>query len=79
MLRICVSREARKLIAPLLSQTYAQAAESITVNNSAQTDETITKIVCPPLKLLQPASLLSKQNISTSIPQFPHRLQLKLA
>ncbi|GFU71791.1 hypothetical protein TNCV_2345361 [Trichonephila clavipes] len=31
-------------------------------------DENITKIVCPPLKLLQPALTLKKQNISTSIP-----------
>ncbi|GFX33302.1 uncharacterized protein TNCV_811641 [Trichonephila clavipes] len=38
--------EARKLIVPQLSQTYAQAAKSSTLNNSTQTDENITKIKC---------------------------------
>ncbi|GFV08353.1 uncharacterized protein TNCV_327871 [Trichonephila clavipes] len=57
-----------KINSPLLSQTNAQAAESLTVSDSTQTDENITKIKCPPLKLLQPTSFLSKQNISTSIP-----------
>ncbi|GFT85266.1 uncharacterized protein TNCV_497181 [Trichonephila clavipes] len=56
--------EARKLIVPQLSQTYAQAAKSSTLNNSTQTDENITKIKCPHLKLL--ASLSSKQR--TNIP-----------
>ncbi|GFT53847.1 uncharacterized protein TNCV_4124241 [Trichonephila clavipes] len=41
--------EARKLIVPQLSQTYAQAAKSSTLNNSTQTDENITKIKCPHL------------------------------
>ncbi|GFW49923.1 uncharacterized protein TNCV_2315051 [Trichonephila clavipes] len=36
--------EARKLIVPQLSQTYAQAAKSSTLNNSTQTDENITKV-----------------------------------
>ncbi|GFU94833.1 uncharacterized protein TNCV_4552851 [Trichonephila clavipes] len=59
--------ESRKLIVPQLSQTYAQAAKSSTLNNSTQTDENITKIKCPPLKLL--AQLLSKQrpNIPTAV------------
>ncbi|GFT57595.1 RNA-directed DNA polymerase from mobile element jockey [Trichonephila clavipes] len=59
--------EARKLTVPLLSQTYAQAAKSSTLNNSTQKDENITKIKCPPLKLL--ASLSSKQrpNIPTAV------------
>ncbi|GFU55495.1 uncharacterized protein TNCV_1619621 [Trichonephila clavipes] len=51
--------EARKLIAPQLSQTYAQAAKFSTINNSTQTDEN-TKIECPPLNLLQPLSSLPK-------------------
>ncbi|GFW90134.1 putative RNA-directed DNA polymerase from transposon X-element [Trichonephila clavipes] len=42
--------EARKLIAPQLSQTYAQAAKSSTLNNSAKIEENITKIKYPPLK-----------------------------
>ncbi|GFW07127.1 uncharacterized protein TNCV_3693221 [Trichonephila clavipes] len=51
--------EARKLIAPPTSQTYSQAAKSSTISASTQTDESITKIRYPPLKLPeQPSSLL---------------------
>ncbi|GFX54192.1 rho GTPase-activating protein 190 [Trichonephila clavipes] len=60
--------EARKLIAAQPSQTYAQAAKSLTVSDSTQTGENIRKIVCAPLKLLQPASSLSRRNVS--IPSF---------
>ncbi|GFV00643.1 uncharacterized protein TNCV_4752801 [Trichonephila clavipes] len=60
--------EARKFITPQPSQTYAQVAKSITVNSSSQTDETITKIVCPPLKLLQPLIAISKPIMSPSVP-----------
>ncbi|GFU70930.1 uncharacterized protein TNCV_3633421 [Trichonephila clavipes] len=43
--------EARKFITPQPSQTYAQVAKSITVNNSSQTDETITKNSMPTFKI----------------------------
>ncbi|GFW78064.1 uncharacterized protein TNCV_135341 [Trichonephila clavipes] len=59
--------EDRNLIAPQPSQTYAQATKSLTVSDSTQTDENITKIVCPPLKLLQPTPL-EKKYISASTP-----------
>ncbi|GFU88706.1 hypothetical protein TNCV_4443831 [Trichonephila clavipes] len=59
--------EARKLIVPQLSQTYAQAAKSSTLNNSTQTDENIIKIKCPPLKLLAPLSSKQRPNISTAV------------
>ncbi|GFY07470.1 uncharacterized protein TNCV_5086551 [Trichonephila clavipes] len=59
--------EARKLIVPRLSQTYAQAAKSCTLNNSTQTDENITKIKCPPLKLLAPLSSKQRTNIPTAV------------
>ncbi|GFT91495.1 RNA-directed DNA polymerase from mobile element jockey [Trichonephila clavipes] len=59
--------EARKLIVPQLSQTYAQAAKSSTFNNSTQTDENITKIKCPPLKLLAPLSAKQRTNIPTAV------------
>ncbi|GFS95739.1 uncharacterized protein TNCV_251251 [Trichonephila clavipes] len=59
--------EARKLIVPQLSQTYAQAAKSSTLNNSTQTDENITKINCPPLKLLAPLSSKQRTNIPTAV------------
>ncbi|GFY21244.1 uncharacterized protein TNCV_3992881 [Trichonephila clavipes] len=59
--------EARKLIVPQLSQTYAQAAKSSTLNNSTQTDENITKIKCPPLKLLAPLSSKQKTHIPTAV------------
>ncbi|PRD25790.1 UNVERIFIED_CONTAM: hypothetical protein NCL1_39894 [Trichonephila clavipes] len=60
--------EARKLIAPPISQTYSQAAKSSTISVSTQIDENITKIKCPPLKILQRPSSLPKSNISSSIP-----------
>ncbi|GFV86007.1 hypothetical protein TNCV_203871 [Trichonephila clavipes] len=60
--------EARKLIVPQPSQTYAPATKSITVNNSSQTDENITKLKCSSLKLLQPLLSLPKSNTSISIP-----------
>ncbi|GFS74871.1 RNA-directed DNA polymerase from mobile element jockey [Trichonephila clavipes] len=59
--------EARKLIVPQLSQTYVQAAKSSTLNNSTQTDENITKIKCPPLKLLAPPSSKQRTNIPTAV------------
>ncbi|GFY18231.1 hypothetical protein TNCV_2046371 [Trichonephila clavipes] len=60
-------QKARKLIVPQLSQTYAQTAKSSTLNNSTQTDENITKINCPPLKLLAPLSSKQRTNIPTGI------------
>ncbi|GFV70824.1 hypothetical protein TNCV_2818571 [Trichonephila clavipes] len=63
----CFVTEARKLIVPQLSQTYAQAVKSSTLNNSTQTDENITKINCPPLKLLAPLSSKQRTNIPTAI------------
>ncbi|GFT22381.1 hypothetical protein TNCV_3273611 [Trichonephila clavipes] len=60
-------QKARKSIVPQLSQTYAQAAKSSTLNNSTQTDENITKINCPPLKLLSLLSSKQRTNISTAI------------
>ncbi|GFS58334.1 putative RNA-directed DNA polymerase from transposon X-element [Trichonephila clavipes] len=60
--------EARKLIVPQLSQTYAQAAKSSTSNNFTQRDENITKIKCPPLKLLEPLSSKPRPNVSISTP-----------
>ncbi|GFS64770.1 putative RNA-directed DNA polymerase from transposon X-element [Trichonephila clavipes] len=59
--------EARKLIVPQLSQTYAQAAKSSTLNNSTQTDENITKIKCSPLKLLAPLSSKQRTHIPTAV------------
>ncbi|GFY18140.1 hypothetical protein TNCV_2045481 [Trichonephila clavipes] len=57
----------QQLIVPQLAQTYAWAAKSSTVSNSTQTDENISRIVCPPLKLLLPISFLLKPNIPSSI------------
>ncbi|GFT64100.1 RNase H domain-containing protein [Trichonephila clavipes] len=59
--------EARKLIVPQLSQTYAQAAKSSTLNNFTQTDENITKIKSPPLKLLAPLSSKQRTHIPTAV------------
>ncbi|GFU27639.1 RNA-directed DNA polymerase from mobile element jockey [Trichonephila clavipes] len=60
--------EARKLIVPQLSQTYAKAAKSSNKNSCTQTDENITKVKCPPLKLFQPLSSISEPNISITTP-----------
>ncbi|GFY01365.1 uncharacterized protein TNCV_5078311 [Trichonephila clavipes] len=59
--------EARKLIAPQLSQSYAQVTKLSTTTTTTQTDENITKIVCPPLKLLQPLVSVPKPTISSSV------------
>ncbi|GFV74288.1 hypothetical protein TNCV_5127311 [Trichonephila clavipes] len=61
-------REARKLILPQISQTYSQAAKSSTTTTTTQTDDSITKIVCTPLKLLQPLTFVSKPTIPSKIP-----------
>ncbi|GFT52046.1 uncharacterized protein TNCV_4999341 [Trichonephila clavipes] len=61
-------REARKLIVPETSHTYAQVAKSSNKNSSTQTDENITKIKCPPLELLQPLSSKTRTNLSISTP-----------
>ncbi|GFU36023.1 putative RNA-directed DNA polymerase from transposon BS [Trichonephila clavipes] len=60
--------EARKLIVPQISQSYAQVAKTSTAKATTQTDETITKIVCPPLKLLQTLVSIPKATISSSVP-----------
>ncbi|GFU18579.1 putative RNA-directed DNA polymerase from transposon X-element [Trichonephila clavipes] len=59
--------EARKLIVPQLSQTYAQTAKSSNKTSSTQTDENITKINCPPLKLLAPLSSKQRTHIPTAV------------
>ncbi|GFV82472.1 uncharacterized protein TNCV_3982641 [Trichonephila clavipes] len=59
--------DAQKLIFPQISQTYAQVAKTSTATTT-QTDETITKIVCPPLKLLQTLISIPKPTISSSFP-----------
>ncbi|GFX19461.1 uncharacterized protein TNCV_3051191, partial [Trichonephila clavipes] len=53
---------ARTLIAPQLSQTYAQVAKSSTATSTTQTDENITQIKCPPLQLLQPLLSVPQPN-----------------
>ncbi|GFU09382.1 hypothetical protein TNCV_143641 [Trichonephila clavipes] len=63
--------EARKLIAPQLSQSYARVTRLSTTTTTTQTDENITKIVCPPLKLLQPLVSVPKPTIC-----LPQSLQL---
>ncbi|GFT18632.1 hypothetical protein TNCV_794931 [Trichonephila clavipes] len=61
------AREARTLITPQLSQTYAQVAKSSTANSATQTDENITRIKCPPLQLLQPLLSVPQPNKYPSI------------
>ncbi|GFU58488.1 hypothetical protein TNCV_697491 [Trichonephila clavipes] len=66
--------EARKLIVPQLSQTYAQAAKSSTSNNSTQTDENVSKIKCPPLKLFEPLHPNQDQMYLYPLLMFPDHL-----
>ncbi|GFX90055.1 uncharacterized protein TNCV_887531 [Trichonephila clavipes] len=60
--------EARKLIVPQKTQTYAQVAKTSTTSTTTQTDEKITQIICPPLKFLQriPKTFSSLLAVSTS-------------
>ncbi|GFX98427.1 putative RNA-directed DNA polymerase from transposon BS [Trichonephila clavipes] len=46
--------EARKLIVPQLTQTYALALKPSTISTTNQTDPNITNIICPPLQCLKP-------------------------
>ncbi|GFV50703.1 uncharacterized protein TNCV_2213651 [Trichonephila clavipes] len=62
------TKEARKLILPQISQTYSQATKSSTTTTTTQTDDSITKIVCLPLKLLQPLTAVSKPTMPSKIP-----------
>ncbi|GFV17905.1 hypothetical protein TNCV_2770741 [Trichonephila clavipes] len=48
------------------NQGVIQVTKSSTLNNFTQTDENITKVKCPTLKLLQPLSSLPKTNTSIS-------------
>ncbi|GFW49658.1 uncharacterized protein TNCV_357611 [Trichonephila clavipes] len=48
--------EARRLIVPQLTQTYAQAARPSTISTASQTDPTLSNIICPPLQCLTPIS-----------------------
>ncbi|GFX91939.1 uncharacterized protein TNCV_3577691 [Trichonephila clavipes] len=60
--------EAWQLIVPHLSQTYAQAAKPSTATTTTQIDENITKLVCPPLKLLKSLVSIPKPTMSSKIP-----------
>ncbi|GFS99046.1 uncharacterized protein TNCV_1890541 [Trichonephila clavipes] len=62
--------EAQKLIAPRLSQTYAQVAKSSTATSTTQMDENITQIKCQPLKLLQTLLSVPQPNKYLSITSF---------
>ncbi|GFT26286.1 RNA-directed DNA polymerase from mobile element jockey [Trichonephila clavipes] len=48
--------EARRLIVPQLTQTYAQAARPSTISTATQTDSNLSNIICPPLQCLTPIS-----------------------
>ncbi|GFT64136.1 hypothetical protein TNCV_1149211 [Trichonephila clavipes] len=48
--------EARRLIVPQLTQTYAQAARLSTISTATQTDPNLSNIICPPLQCLTPIS-----------------------
>ncbi|GFV09916.1 RNA-directed DNA polymerase from mobile element jockey [Trichonephila clavipes] len=59
--------EARKLIAPQFSQTYAQVAKPSIATSTTQTDENVTKVKCPPLQILKPLLSVPHPNASPSI------------
>ncbi|GFX17567.1 uncharacterized protein TNCV_3411671 [Trichonephila clavipes] len=48
--------EARKLLVPQLTQTYAQATKPSTIYTTTQTDPNIANIICPPLQCLKTVS-----------------------
>ncbi|GFS78274.1 uncharacterized protein TNCV_3172251 [Trichonephila clavipes] len=59
--------EARQLIAPQFSQTYAQVAKPSIATSTTQTDENITQVKCPPLQILKPLLSVPHPNASPSI------------
>ncbi|GFW07818.1 uncharacterized protein TNCV_3919511 [Trichonephila clavipes] len=64
--------EARRLIVPQLTQTYAQAARPSTISTATQTDPTLSNIICPPLQCLTPiSSKHSLPDTSSSVSTFP--------
>ncbi|GFV25510.1 hypothetical protein TNCV_1147801 [Trichonephila clavipes] len=58
--------EARKLIVPQLTQTYAQSTKPSTISTTTQTDPNITNIICPPLQCLKPKSSKTPMPSTTS-------------
>ncbi|GFV36867.1 hypothetical protein TNCV_3124081 [Trichonephila clavipes] len=52
---------------PATTRSGRKIAKASTATTT-QTDENITKIVCPPLKLLQPFISIPKRTISSSVP-----------
>ncbi|GFT16242.1 probable RNA-directed DNA polymerase from transposon X-element [Trichonephila clavipes] len=60
--------EARKFLTPQPSQTYAQVAKSITVNNSSQTDETITKNIIKSSTSTQAELVPSTSSVTVASP-----------
>ncbi|GFU90173.1 uncharacterized protein TNCV_3873771 [Trichonephila clavipes] len=60
--------EARKLIVPQSSQTYAQVTKPTAISTTTQTDPSITKIICPLLQCLSPvlSTSSSMPAVSTS-------------
>ncbi|GFX66982.1 uncharacterized protein TNCV_4181071 [Trichonephila clavipes] len=61
--------EARKLIFPQLTQTYAQATKPSSISTTTQTDPNITNIICPPLQYLKLLSTETPMH-STSSSEF---------
>ncbi|GFV22323.1 uncharacterized protein TNCV_3923831 [Trichonephila clavipes] len=58
--------EARKLIVPQLTQTYAQATKPSSISTTTQTDPNITNIICPPLQYLKPLSFENLMHSTSS-------------
>ncbi|GFV09409.1 RNA-directed DNA polymerase from mobile element jockey [Trichonephila clavipes] len=68
--------EAKKLLPPQLPQTYAQTTKPSPISVTTQTEENITKIKCPPLKLLAPISSKQRTNIPTAVTPSSAQTQL---
>ncbi|GFX54176.1 uncharacterized protein TNCV_2338121 [Trichonephila clavipes] len=66
--------EARKLIVPQLSQTYAQVTKPAAISATTQTDPNITKIIFPPLQCLSPISATSSSMPAVSTSTQAHLL-----
>ncbi|GFT84216.1 uncharacterized protein TNCV_1150161 [Trichonephila clavipes] len=67
--------EARTIIGPQLSQTYAQATKPSTVSTTTQTDPNITIIICLPLQCRTPISSTSSSMHAVSTSSQAHLLQ----
>ncbi|GFW10830.1 uncharacterized protein TNCV_4919491 [Trichonephila clavipes] len=68
--------EARKLTVPQPSQTYARITKPTAISTTTQTDQTMSKIICPPLRCLFPINSTSSSMPTVSTSSSPAQVHL---